>query len=78
MEVHLCASHRLTKQVFSPIVSPGEGSHPVPNVDLLWTLPVRGLAPPPLIFGSYGPFETLLILVTKNLRKKLKFPKHPK
>ena len=36
------------------------------NAAQLWTLPAWGLTLPPLIFGSYGPFETLLFLVTKN------------
>ena len=44
----------------------------LPNVDFLWNFSVRGLIPPPpLIFGSYGPFGTLLILVTKKGEKKL-------
>ena len=36
-----------------------------------------GFAPPPLIFGSYGCLETLLILVTKKGEKQ-NFLKHPK
>ena len=48
-----------------------------PNVARKFTFAVRGLTPPPLIFGSYGCLETLLILVTKKGEKQ-NFPKHPK
>ena len=37
----------------------GKGSPPKKNVDQVWTMSVRGLTPPPLIFKSYGHGETL-------------------
>ena len=57
--------------------TPGKGRLPFPNVARLLTFAVRGLTPPPLIFGSYGRLETLLILVTKK-GEKLNFQKTSK